>query len=154
MTRSEQAPGLGEAGCSNPASADLVQASLIALFSSPLFKPRIQAYTRYMTPITRLGPALAFHFILAGCAGKPVIQTQVIEKQIAVPCTVETPSECKSVYAVDRVSAKDDVLTINRALRAEIEERWACEIKLRAALKGCNKGMRKENAVNTEKTGS
>lgn len=77
-------------------------------------------------------------FFLAGCAGKPVIQTQVVEKPVAVLCHVETPAECKSAYAVDRVSAKDDALTINRALRTEIEERSACEIKLLAAVRGCN----------------
>ena len=87
-------------------------------------------------------PALVFATLLAGCAGSPVIQTQVIEKPVAVPCLVDTPFECKSAYAVDRVSIKDDALTINRALRAEIEERWACEVKLLAALKGCKKGMR------------
>lgn len=81
---------------------------------------------------------------LAGCAGKPVIQTQVVEKPVAVLCRVETPPECKSAYAVDRVSVNDDSLTINRALRAEIEERWACEIKLLAALKGCNSLPQKE----------
>lgn len=76
--------------------------------------------------------------VLAGCASKPVIQTQVIEKPVAVLCRVEIPGECKSAYAVDRVSAKDDALTVNRALRAEIEERHACEIRLLAAVKGCN----------------
>ena len=101
-----------------------------------------------------MASVLLFYVALTGCAGKPVIQTQVIEKQIAVPCAVETPPECKPAYAVDRVSAKDDALTINRALRTEIEERWACEIKLLAALKGCNKEVQEENAINTEKTGS
>jgi len=85
--------------------------------------------------------ALMSGFFFAGCAGKPIVQTQVIEKPVAVPCQVEIPHECKSAYAVDRVSAKDDALTINRALRAEIEERWACEIKLLAAVKGCNERM-------------
>lgn len=85
--------------------------------------------------------ALISGFFFAGCAGKPIVQTQVIEKPVAVPCQVEIPRECKSAYAVDRVSAKDDALTINRALRAEIEERWACEIKLLAAVKGCNERM-------------
>src|SRR5690242_16784895 len=89
----------------------------------------------------KFGLALASGFFFAGCAGKPVIQTQVIEKPVAVLCQVEIPRECKSAYAVDRVSAKDDALTINRALRAEIEERWACEIKLLAAVKGCNERM-------------
>lgn len=107
-----------------------------------------------MTRFSTLASALVFQAVLAGCAAKPVIQTRVIERQIAVPCAVETPPECKSVYAVDRVSVKDDALTINRALRAEIEERWACQVKLLAALKGCNKGMQKENATITEKIGS
>lgn|SRR5687768_14006417 len=90
---------------------------------------------------TSLVLALAFLFPLTGCAVKPITRTEVIEKPFVVPCLVETPSECKSVYAVDRVSMKDDPLTINRALRAEIEERRACEVKLLAALKGCDKGM-------------
>jgi len=77
--------------------------------------------------------------VLAGCAGKPVVQTQVIDRPIPVYCKVQMPEECKDAYAVDRVSVKDDAVTINRALRTEIEERWSCEIKLRAALKGCNK---------------
>jgi hypothetical protein len=75
---------------------------------------------------------------LFGCAGKPIIQTQVIDRPVPVPCEVEMPPECKDAYAMERVSTKDDALAINRALRAEIEERWACEIKLRAAVKGCN----------------
>lgn len=85
---------------------------------------------------------LACAVILSGCAAKPVIQTQVIERPVAVACRVEIPGECKSAYAVDRTSPGDDPVTINRALRAEIEERWACEIKLLAALKGCNSTIR------------
>lgn len=81
---------------------------------------------------------MAMLILLGGCAGKPVIQTHVVEKPIAVPCWIEMPVECKSAYAVDRISPNDDALAINRALRAEIEERWACETKLRAALAGCN----------------
>lgn len=77
--------------------------------------------------------------LVAGCASQPVIETQVIERLVPVPCKMTVPQECKEAYAVDRVSPADDPLTINRALRAEIEERWACEIKLRAALKGCGK---------------
>lgn len=77
---------------------------------------------------------------LAGCASRPVIQTQVIEKPVPVPvpCHVEMPVECKEAYSVDRVSPADNALTINRALRAEIEERTACEVKLRASVRGCN----------------
>jgi len=76
--------------------------------------------------------------LLAGCAGKPVVQTEIIERTVPVYCQVQMPKECKEAYAVDRVSPSDDPLTINRALRIEIEERWQCEIRLRAALKGCN----------------
>jgi len=77
--------------------------------------------------------------VLSGCAGEPVIQTQVVDRPVAVYCKVQMPEECKDAYAVDRVSVNDDAVTINRAFRTEIEERWACEIKLRAALNGCNK---------------
>lgn len=79
-------------------------------------------------------PALA----LIGCSTKPIIETKIVERPVPVFCNVETPAECKDAYAVDRVSAADDPVTINRAFRQEIEERWACEIKLRAAVKGCN----------------
>jgi len=76
--------------------------------------------------------------LLSGCAGKPVITTQVIDRPIAVPCKVEMPGECKDAYAVDKVSVNDPMLTINRAMRAELEERQACEVKLKAAIAGCN----------------
>ena len=90
-------------------------------------------------------PALAvpvlFAALLGGCADKPIIRTEIVERPVAVHCAVQTPPECKSAYATDRLSVKDDALTINRALRAEIEERWACEIKLLAAVRGCNRGI-------------
>ena len=82
--------------------------------------------------------AACIALVLSGCAGKPVIQTQVIDRLVAVPCKVEAPSECKDAYSVDKVSVNDPMLTINRALRAEIEERRACEVKLKAAIAGCN----------------
>ena len=88
--------------------------------------------------MNRTGSLAAFAILLGGCAGKPVIQTHIVEKPVAVPCRIEMPAECKSAYAVDRVSPGEDALTINRALRTEIEERWACETKLRSALMGCN----------------
>lgn len=80
---------------------------------------------------------------LSGCAGEPVIETRTVERVVPVPCEVPVPAECREAYAVDRVSRADDPLTINRALRAEIEERWACEIKLKAALKGCNERIKR-----------
>jgi hypothetical protein len=78
-------------------------------------------------------------FALLGCSSKPIIETKIVEKPVPVYCKVTMPAECKDAYAVDRVSAADDPVTINRAFRQEIEERWMCEIKLRAAVKGCNK---------------
>jgi uncharacterized lipoprotein YajG len=80
----------------------------------------------------------AASLILASCSSKPIIQTQIVEKPVPVYCNVTMPIECKDAYAVDKVSAVDDAVTINRALRTEIEERWMCEIKLRAAVRGCN----------------
>jgi len=88
--------------------------------------------------MNRTGSLAAFAILLGGCAGKPVIQTHIVEKPVAVPCRIEMPAECKSAYAVDRVSPGEDALTINRAVPTEIEERWACETKLRSALMGCN----------------
>lgn len=77
--------------------------------------------------------------MLAGCANnKPVIETHIVDRPVPVFCTVATPAECKDSYAVDKVSTADSPVIINRAFREELEERWKCEIKLRAALKGCN----------------
>lgn len=77
--------------------------------------------------------------LLSSCSSKPVIETQIVEKPMPVYCNVPIPAECKDVYAVDRVSPADDALTINRAMRIEIEERARCEIRLRAGIKGCGK---------------
>lgn len=77
--------------------------------------------------------------MISGCTTtKPIIVTKIVEKPVPVFCEVMTPAECKDAYAVDRVSTQDDPIVINRAFREEIEERWQCEIKLRAALQGCN----------------
>lgn len=76
--------------------------------------------------------------LLSSCSSKPIIETQTIEKPMPVYCNVPIPAECKEAYAVDRVSPADDALTINRAMRIELEQRSMCEIKLKAALKGCN----------------
>lgn len=83
-----------------------------------------------------LGVCLAF--ALAGCSSVPIIETKLVDKPVPVFCKVELPAECPDSYAIDRVSANDSPVVINRALRAEIEQRWACEVKLRAAIKGCN----------------
>jgi hypothetical protein len=95
-------------------------------------------YAIVIKMMSRRGSVAVLLVLIGGCAGKPIIQTHLVEKPIPVQCRIEMPAECKSAYAVDRVSPDDDALAINRALRAEIEERWACETKLRAALAGCN----------------
>jgi hypothetical protein len=106
-----------------------------------------RAVAMIIKPFLTLVPGLLIALSLGGCASSPVSGTRVIERPVPVPCAVEIPGECKSAYAVDRVSPRDDALTINRALRAEIEERTACEIKLLAAVNGCAKKVSAENAT-------
>lgn len=86
-----------------------------------------------------ISAAFSVSVLLAGCAGKPVIETQIVEKPVPVPCEIQMPEECKDAYALDRASTKDDMLTLNRAMRVEIEQRAACEVMLKAAIRGCNK---------------
>ena len=63
-------------------------------------------------------PALAVPVLLAallgGCADKPIIRTEIVEKTARRALCRGNPAECKSPYAVDRLSAKDDALTVNR----------------------------------------
>lgn len=99
---------------------------------------RVDAIYRHVRGDMFKKSCFLYIFALAGCAGKPIIETQIVERLVPVHCTVEAPAECRDSYAVDRVSPADDAVTINRALRAEIEERAACEVMLRAAVKGCN----------------
>jgi len=105
-----------------------------------------KAATMSNKPPRSVAAGLVIPFFLAGCSGNPVIRTRVIDRPVPVPCLITIPAECKSAYAVDRVSAKDDPLTINRAMRVEIEERSACEVKLLAAVKSCNGRSSSENA--------
>lgn len=82
---------------------------------------------------------LAAVALFAGCATpEPIFTTKVIKEPVPVYCKIERPKECRADYAVDRLADQPDDVSINRALRAEIEERAACEAKLEAALKGCN----------------
>lgn len=76
--------------------------------------------------------------VLAGCAApRTVIETKIVEKPVVVHCTPALPKECMDAYAVDRVSEADSAVAINRAMQAELEQRRACEVRLRAALQGC-----------------
>jgi hypothetical protein len=82
---------------------------------------------------------LMLAFLLAGCAGtekQVVIETQIIEKPVPVRVTIERPKECLDRYAVDNLPANATPDERNNAILAEIEQRAACEARLRAALEG------------------
>lgn len=75
--------------------------------------------------------------LLAGCAQEPGPSVPV-EAAIAVsraPCKVEIP-DC-GAYALDGVSEADRLVAKGRAALAELRQREACELRLRAALKAC-----------------
>ncbi len=83
--------------------------------------------------------ALVVLFLLAGCAApekQVVIETQIIEKPVPVRVTIERPKECLDRYAVDTLQPGADPVQVNRAILAEIDQRRACEARLRAALEG------------------
>ncbi len=78
-------------------------------------------------------------FLLTGCAApekQVVIQTQIIEKPVPVRVKIERPKECLDRYAVDNLPANASPDERNNAILAEVEQRAACESKLRAALTG------------------
>jgi len=77
-------------------------------------------------------------FLLSGCA-KPVTETLTIDRPVLVHCTPAIPQECTGQYAVDALHRGADPVQESRAIRAELEQRQACEVKLRAALQGCAK---------------
>jgi len=74
--------------------------------------------------------------MFAGCeSAPPIVETVVVEKPVPVPCRI--PPIARPLFEVDRVSPADDMVTINRALRAEIEQRRGYELKLEAGVKAC-----------------
>ena len=81
--------------------------------------------------------AVAAVVLLAGCETAPrvVTETVIVEKPAPVPCRI--PPIALPRFAVDHVSPADDMVTINRAMRAEIEQRRGYEIKLEAGVKAC-----------------
>jgi hypothetical protein len=84
---------------------------------------------------------LVLAMLIAGCAApaeRQVFDTQVVEKLVPVHCKIETPKECRDRYAVDELQVGANPVQENRAIHAELEQRRACELKLRAAVKGCN----------------
>jgi hypothetical protein len=96
-----------------------------------------------MTDVDRLLLGLAWTLLLgvivlalAGCeTPRPIIETTVIDKPVAVPCKI--PPIERPPFAVNRVSPADDMVTINRALRAELEQRRGYELRLEAGVKAC-----------------
>jgi len=75
---------------------------------------------------------------LAGCGllePKTVIDTVTIEKPVPVPCKI--PPIDRPAWTIDRASPADDMVTLNRALRAELEQRRAYELLLEAGVKAC-----------------
>ena len=73
---------------------------------------------------------------LGGCeTAPPIVETVIVEKPVPVPCKI--PPIERPPFAVNRVSPADDMVTINRALRAEIEQRRGYELRLEAGVKAC-----------------
>jgi hypothetical protein len=92
--------------------------------------------------LKRIGLAIAWTlviglaFLLPGCAEpRPVIETVTIEKPVPVPCRI--PPIEPPAFAIDRASPADDMVTLNRALRAELEQRRGYELLLEAGIKAC-----------------
>ena len=89
-------------------------------------------------PGIRIIPLLALAAVLAGCETAPpaaIVETVIVEKPVPVPCRI--PPIARPPFEVDRVSPADDMVTINRALRAEIEQRRGYELRLEAGVKAC-----------------
>jgi uncharacterized lipoprotein YajG len=87
-------------------------------------------------PKIRILLVLAGAVFIAGCeTAPPIVETVIVEKPVPVPCKI--PSITRPLFEVNRVSPADDMVTINRALRAELEQRRGYEIKLEAGVKAC-----------------
>jgi len=80
----------------------------------------------------------------SGCASKVVTETVVVEKPVPVLC--EAPDVLEPVWALDTVQltgdAAVDLVLLWRAAEAEIEQRIAYELALRAALQVCSARVR------------
>ena len=73
---------------------------------------------------------------LAGCTTAPhIIDTVTIEKPVPVPCKI--PPIDRPAMAVDQVRPADDMVTLNRAILSELEQRRAYELLLEAGVKAC-----------------
>jgi hypothetical protein len=75
---------------------------------------------------------------LTGCGlfePRTITDTVIVEKPVPVPCRI--PPIDRPPFAVDRASPADDMVTLNRAIRAELEQRRAYELLLEAGVKAC-----------------
>lgn len=77
---------------------------------------------------------------LAGCADQPVaVDPVVVEIPVPVPC--EAPAVTEPVWALDTVQLsgdrKADLVLIWRAAEAELEQRRAYVLVLKAAVEAC-----------------
>lgn len=70
-----------------------------------------------------------------GCSTYAPSRAERVEIPIVTPCRVE-PVVC-GPYALDQVSEADRLITKGRAALAEVKQREACEVRLRAALLTC-----------------
>lgn len=81
--------------------------------------------------------------LLAGCitlgGTKVATDVQVVEKPVSVGCTIDWPAPPVPHVANVQLTgeARRDLVLIERAMEAELEERIAYEEKLKAAAKAC-----------------
>jgi hypothetical protein len=91
-----------------------------------------------VTYLAGIALVLALVLQLTGCGllePRTVIETVTIEKPVSVPCRI-LPITVPT-WTVDRVSPAEDMVTLNRAIRAELEQRRAYELLLEAGVKSC-----------------
>lgn len=80
--------------------------------------------------------------LLAGCATEATTvatDVQTVPKPIPVPCKFEWPARPTPYVAIVQLTGdpKQDLVPVERAKEAELEERIAYEVKFEAAAKAC-----------------
>lgn len=89
--------------------------------------------------------ALISAALLAGCETNPtkvVTDVQVVEKPVPVHCKIAWPTQPTSHVSLVQLTGDSlkDLVMIERAKEAELEERIAYEAKLEAAAQACVDG--------------
>jgi hypothetical protein len=76
-------------------------------------------------------------FIVTGCAGEPIVRTEVVtvNKPIPVPC--RTKPVPVPAWALNSIAPDADVFTLAKTALAEIEQRIQYETQLIAAVAAC-----------------